>query len=485
MRLIKILNHTKPCSLKMKSYRNLFAVVGWKFTAFLCCILIFITRPARAQQKPNIIFILADDLGYGDLGAYGQKLIRTPNIDELAAGGMKCTNYYSGSSVCAPSRETMLTGMHTGHTYIRGNFLTNDQEDPPMPEEKTTIAELLKKQGYQTALFGKWGLGGEGKGPETQGFDSSFCYLDQIKAHEYYPPYLYENGKKVILKENQDGAHGVYSHHLIAERSLSYLKNRTAEKPFFLYLPYTIPHGAYTLPADTPYIAMDWPQQMKVYATMISLLDKDIGRIVETLKQQGLYENTLILLTSDNGANLAFAKFFSSNGPFSGAKFGLYEGGIHVPFIAHWKGKILPAQTSGHIMASWDILPTLCEVTGIKPPDGIDGISFLPSLLNKKQTVHKFLYWEYYNYNYNWNKPGNNGVARNYLDSRAVRIDKWKAVQKDVYTNKNSAIELYDLEADPGEKNNIADKNAEVVKKMKEILSESTIANTPFFPYRK
>jgi arylsulfatase A-like enzyme len=448
--------------------------------------MLFITalQPAFAQKKPNIILILADDLGYGDLGAYGQKLIYTPNIDALAAGGMRFTNYYSGSTVCAPSRETLLTGMHTGHTEIRGNFLTNEEEDPPLPSDKMTIAEYLKKAGYETALFGKWGLGGETHGPETQGFDNSFCYLDQIKAHEYYAPFLYENGRKVNIKGNENGAHSVYSHNLFASKTLDYVNGRTADKPFFLYLPFTIPHGAYTLPPDTPYVSKDWPGQFKTYATMVSLLDRDIGRIIQALKQKGLYDNTLIFFTSDNGANTGVAKFFNSNGLFTGSKFGFYEGGIHVPLIASWKGKIQPATESNHITASWDILPTICNAAGIKPPPGIDGISFLPTLTNKKQNDHEFLYWEYYDYNYNWNKP-NNQLPRNYFDSRAVRLGKWKAIQKNMYKDKNAPIELYDLNLDPQEKNNIAGEHLDVVNRVREIFATSTIAGSPYFPFKK
>ncbi len=450
---------------------------------FLLCLYAGFCNRAFAQNKPNIILILTDDLGYAGVGAYGQQLISTPNIDALAAGGMKFTNYYSGSTVCAPSRETLLTGMHTGHTYIRGNFLTDQQEDPAMPPGKLTIAELLKQAGYQTALFGKWGLGGEGYGPETQGFDSSFCYLDQIKAHNYYPPFLYDNGKKVNIKENENGAQGVYSHNLFAAKTLEYVNERTADKPFFLYLPYTIPHGAYNLPPDTPYVSKDWPGQFKTYATMISLLDRDIGRLVAALKQKNLYDNTLILFSSDNGSNTAFAKFFNSNGPFSGSKFGFYEGGIHVPLIASWKGKIQPGQISTHITASWDLLPTICDAAGIKKPKTIDGISFNNELTGIRQAEHAFLYWEYYEYNYNWNKP-NNQLPRNYLDSRAVRAGNWKAVQKDMYKNNKSSLELYDLETDAGEKKDVAAQYPALVNKIKQYLASSNVADTPFFPYK-
>jgi arylsulfatase A len=458
-----------------------------KFSLCLCLVMILsaISNTLIAQKKPNIILILADDLGIGDLGSYGQKLIKTPNLDALAAGGMRFKNYYAGCSVCAPSRETMLTGMHTGHTYIRGNFLTDEKEDPAMPDEKVTIAEHLKKAGYKTALIGKWGLGGEQHGPEKQGFDYTYGYLDQIHAHDYYPSYLYENGKKFNIEANKDSVHGVYSHDLIAGKTMEYLNKMDSKTPFFLYLPYTIPHGAYTLPPDTPYTKTDWPKQFQVYATMISKLDSNIGKIIKILKDKGLANNTLVLFSSDNGANMAFARFFNSNDIYSGSKFGLYEGGIRDPFIAYWPGKVKPGQVSYHVMASWDILPTICDFAGIQKPSGIDGISFYPELINRKQPEHKYLYWEYFNYNYNWNKPSGNTIPRNYLESIALRIGNWKIVKKDMLKNKAATLELYDLDKDPGEKNDVAKDHPDIIKKAEVILSTCSVPDPPFFPYTK
>ena len=438
---------------------------------------------AQSQSsKPNIIVILADDLGYGDLGSYGQQMIQTPRIDSLAAAGMRFTNYYAGNSVCAPSRETLLTGMHTGHTFIRGNFLTDEAEDPAMPDNKVTITELLKKEGYRTGLYGKWGLGGEGHGPETQGFDSSFCYLDQIKAHNYYPPYLYDNGKRVYIEANQNDARGQYSHDLFAEKTLEFIKNTSQDQPFFLYLPYTIPHGGYTLPPEAPYADKDWPNQFKVYATMVSKLDKDVGRIVQLLREKGVADNTIIFFISDNGANMGFAKFFKSNGAFRGSKFGLYEGGIREPLIAYWPGKIKPAQVSDHITASWDFFPTICQLTNSHIPSNLDGISFLPELMNKKQAEHSFLYWEYYDYNYNWYKPGNK-LPRNFLQSVAVRYGKWKAIKNNIFKDKDATIELYDLENDPSETKDLAKQNPGIIEKVKGMFAKSSIPDPPYFPY--
>jgi arylsulfatase A len=435
------------------------------------------------NKKPNIILIMADDMGYGDLGCYGQKMIQTPNIDALAKGGLRFTTYYAGNTVCAPSREALLTGMHTGHTSIRGNFLTDEKEDPAMPSEKVTVAELLKGAGYHTALIGKWGLGGEGHSPETQGFDYSYGYLDQIQAHNYFPPFLYENGKKVMLEQNADGKKGAYSHHLFVDKTLRFLEN-SAKEPFFLYLPYTIPHGEHVIPDNSAYAGKDWPAQFKNYAAMITQLDSDIGRIMQMLKEKGLDKNTLVLFTSDNGANPGFAKFFRSNGVFRGNKTNLYEGGIREPMIAYWPGKIKAGQVTGHVTAGWDVLPTICQAAGIKAPAGIDGVSFYPGLVGAgKQAVHPYLYWEYYTYNYNWNKPDAT-MPRNWLDSRALRFDHWKAVVKSTPTDLAGKIELYDLAKDPTETTDLAAMHPELVKRARGLMQAATKANAPYFPYK-
>lgn len=438
----------------------------------------------RPAEKPNIILIMADDMGYGDLGSYGQKMIQTPNIDALAKGGVRFTSYYAGNTVCAPSREALLTGKHTGHTSIRGNFLTDEKEDPAMPAEKVTIAELLKGAGYRTALIGKWGLGGEGHGPETQGFDYSYGYLDQIQAHNYYPSFLYENGKKIMLEQNADNKKGAYSHHLFVGKTMEYLESSASKEPFFLYLPYTIPHGEHVIPDNSAYAGKDWPMQFKNYAAMITQLDSDIGRIMQMLKDKGLDKNTLILFTSDNGANPGFARFFKSNGPFRGNKTNLYEGGIREPLIAYWPSKIKAGQVSGHVAAGWDLLPTICEAVGIKTPADTDGVSFYPGLLGGgKQATHPYLYWEYYTYNYNWNKPDAT-QPRNWLDSRAVRLGNWKAVVKTTPADQTGTIELYDLAADIAETTDVAATHPEIIKKVKEILLAASKADTPYFPYK-
>lgn len=440
--------------------------------------------PALGQERPNVILIMADDLGYGDLGVYGQQLIKTPNIDALADGGIRFTNYYSGSTVCAPSREAMLTGKHTGHTFIRGNFLTDENEDPAMPAEKFTIAEALKEQGYYTGLIGKWGLGGEGHGPETQGFDYSYGYLDQIHAHNYYPTFLYENGRKVLLPENEDEKEGAYSHDLFVEKTIDFLNSRS-EQPFFLYLPYTIPHGKHVIPDNTSYADRDWTEQYKNYAAMISLLDADIGKLIDLLEKNGLAENTIILFTSDNGANPGFAKFFNSNGSLRGHKTTLYEGGIRVPLIVNWPSRIDDGRVSDHIMSSWDLFPTICEIAGVESPKDIDGISVYPTIFNhSEQQQHPYLYWEYYTYNYNWDKPESTN-PRNWLDARAVRMGNWKAVSKSFPDEDDFSIELYDLSIDLAEENDVAEANPLIVQQVKDIYSHASSNNSPFFPYQK
>ena len=446
----------------------------------LCCSML---PPVFAQQKPNIILIVADDLGYGELGCYGQQMIHTPHIDALARSGMRFTDYYAGSSVCAPSRECLLTGYHTGHTAIRGNFrLEVPVGNLPMATDHPTLAAYLKKAGYRTALFGKWGLGDPETGPNTRGFDYSWCYIDQVKAHNYYPPYLWKNDKKVILEANKNGKEALYSHSFFVDKTLDYIRHADQE-PFFLYLPYTLPHGDYTLPPDTTYRKKKWPEHFQVYASMVSLLDADVGRIVRLLKQKGIADHTVIVFTSDNGANPGAGKFFKGNGIFRGAKRELYEGGIREPLIVSWPGTIQPGQLTGHITAAWDLLPTLCEIAGISPqPSQTDGVSFLPELLNQQQAGHRFLYWEYYHYNFNYGHPSNR-LPRNWLESQAARMGKWKAVKTDQYHNKNAKIELYNLQTDPTEQQNIAGQHPAVVAQMKEIFKEASVPDPPYFPF--
>ncbi len=428
------------------------------------------------KRKPNVIFLFADDLGYGDLGCYGQKEIKTPNLDRMAAEGMRFMQHYSGSTVCAPSRCVLMTGLHTGHCLIRGNGLV------PLRPEDVTVAELLKGAGYATALCGKWGLGEEGSTgiPNKQGFDYFFGYLSQVHAHNYYPEFLWQNEEKYKLRNivnhpqrrNKKSLGGVstnkldYSHDLIAAEALKFIEENK-NKPFYLYLSMTIPHAnneagnkGMEVPDHGIYKNKDWPEPQKGHAAMITRMDGDMGRVFALLKKLGIDEDTLVIFTSDNGPHREGGNqsdFNDSNGPLRGIKRDLYEGGIRVPTIARWPGKIKAGAESDHISAFWDFLPTACEAAGVKAPDNIDGISYLPELLGKKQARHEYLYWEFFERN----------------TKQAVRMGKWKAIRA-VKTDK---IELYNLDEDLGETNDIAEKYPDVVAKIRACLKAARTEN--------
>lgn len=413
-------------------------------------------------ERPNIIYILADDMGVYDLGCYGQQMIKTPNIDKMATEGMLFTQHYAGSTVCAPSRGTLMTGYHTGHGYVKGNFAMESEGNLPLPAETITVAEKLQEAGYATGIIGKWGLGGphdEGH-PNKQGFDYSFCYLDQRLAHEYYPDHLWRNYEKVALN-------GEYSHDLFAKESLDFIRKNRAN-PFFLYLPFTIPHGKYQVPDNKPYSDESWTEKQKNYAAMITRMDKDIGRIFSLLDSLELDENTIVFFASDNGGVKDISNFFGSQGPFRGYKTDCYEGGIRSPLIVRWPGKIEAGSIFDHLSAFWDFLPTACDLAGCKSPTAIDGISFLPALLNQTQEKHKLLYWEYFDYNYSW-KPGSLN-PRNYLLSEAIRVGDWKGVRKNLNKNPEAGMELYNLKDDIREDNDIADQHPELVKELTDLM---------------
>ena len=424
------------------------------------------------RTRPNIVFILADDLGYGDLGCYGQKRIKTPNIDRLAAEGMRFTNCYAGSTVCAPSRCCLMTGLHTGHALVRGNALV------PLRPGDVTVAELLKKAGYATALIGKWGLGEEASTgiPTRKGFDTFFGYLNQHHAHNYYPAFLWRSEEKVRLKNVVPGrgkyGRGVatekaqYSHDLIAAEALKWVEQNRS-RPFFLYLALTIPHAnnqagnkGMEVPSYGPYAEKDWPDPQKGHAAMITRMDRDVGRLMALLKKLGIDEKTLVIFTSDNGPHReggARPGFFDSNGPLKGIKRDLYEGGIRVPGIARWPGRIRAGAVSGHPWAFWDFLPTACEIAGVDVPPKLDGVSFLPAMLGRKQAAHEFLYWEFH---------------EGRSSRQAVRMGPWKGLRRSPI----GPLELYDLRRDLGEKTNIAGDHPEIVKKIEMVLAR---ARTP------
>ena len=416
-----------------------------------------------AAEKPNIIFILADDLGYGDVGCYGQKLIQTPNIDKLAKQGMRFTQCYAGNPVCAPSRCALMTGYHTGHGRVRSNDSIGT-----LKSSDVTVAKVLHDVGYVTGLVGKWALGNEGTPgePMKQGFDYSFGYLDQVHAHDYWTDHLFRNGQRIPKATN------IYSHDLFAAESLDFIR-RNKEKPFFLYAAFTLPHGFLDPPNDDPYGKEDWPPINKKYAAMITRLDKTVGEMMALLDELKLSEKTVVFFSSDNGADtfrgyedfhdIGENELFHSSGPLRGLKSDLYEGGIRIPMIVRWPGKVPAGVTSDQVWAFWDFLPTAAEIARTSPPKGIDGVSVLPALIGKSNIKHSPLYWEYYDVVFDKKGP----VLRGF--DQAVRVGDWKAVSHAPV----KALELYNLKNDLGEEEDVARSNPDLVRKMEESLREA------------
>lgn len=473
-----------PTALKVNTMLN------WPFekAARRCCLALtaalllgnLFTTSARAEdatnhpprlRKPNIIFILADDLGYGELGCYGQTQIKTPNIDKLAAEGMRFTSCYAGSTVCAPSRCALMTGKDTGHSRIRGNG------EVPLQPSDFTVAQLLKEAGYVTGAVGKWGLGEKGSTgvPAMKGFDEWLGYLNQVDAHNYYPLFLNRSSsgrgeREMQIRENIGGAKGKYSQDYFTEVALNFIRISqptwyNTNRPFFLYLAYTIPHANDELgtatgngmetPTDAPYSSESWPQVEKNKAAMITHLDNDVGRLVDKLHELKIAQNTIIIFASDNGPHKEGGvdpKFFKSAGPLRGIKRDLYEGGIRVPFIVWWPNRIKGGTTSDLPCAFWDFLPTAAEVANVQPPKDIDGVSLLPTLIGHPQAQehHEFMYWEFHEGGFN----------------QAVRMGDWKAVRFGV----DGPLELYNLKDDIGEKSNVAADHPEIVAKIEEYL---------------
>jgi arylsulfatase A-like enzyme len=427
-----------------------------------------------ALSQPNIIFIMADDLGYGDLSCYGQKTLKTPNIDRIASEGIRFTDVYAGNTVCAPSRCALATGMHMGHATVRGN---RNPEVPLRPDD-VTFAEVLKTAGYRTAQFGKWGVGGPvtlGR-PNLQGFDDFFGYLSQWHAHNYYPEHLWDNEVEMFIGNNRSGLRGTYSHDLFTERALKFLDS-SHEKPFLLYLPYAVPHtnnelgnatgDGMEVPDYGSFAGRDWPKPEKGQAAMIDMLDRDVGKIMAKLKELRIDRNTIIFFTSDNGPHQEGGhkmEFFDSNGALRGMKRDLYEGGIRVPMVVRWPGAIEAGRVSDEPWAFWDVLPTMAELAGVPAPKDIDGISMVPTLLGKPQTSHEYLYWEFHERGF----------------KQAVRMGEWKGVR----LSAGGAIELYNLKADIGEHSNIADRHPDVVRKIERIMRTGR-TESPDFPVQR
>lgn len=469
--------------LKNQINRRQFIKIAGAGTA-LMSIPLFSNFVKVGSNKPNIIFIMADDLGYADVGVYGQKKIRTPYLDQMAAEGVKFTDYYCGSPVCAPSRSVLMTGQHTGHTRVRDNHSDITHERVPLEKEDVTVAKVLKKAGYTTGMVGKWGLGEPGTTgmPNKQGFDFWFGYLNQGNAHSYYPPYLWRNEEKVILEGNKDGKRGQYSHDLFVEESLKFIE-RNKNNPFFLYIPFTIPHAELLVPEDSlneykgklpedgPYPGKKGgysPQETPhaAYAAMVTRMDRDIGRILKKLKELSIDDNTIVFFTSDNGPNNTAGMdtpFFDSNGPLRGGKRDVYEGGVRVPMIARWPGKLEAGSVSDQVWTAWDFLPTAAELAGVTPSENIDGISMVNALYGKPQQNHDYLYWEF----------------RRKGFQQAVRMGNWKAIRLDL----DQPVELYNLETDIGETTDVSQEHPEIVKRMKEIFRKAHV-NSEHWPMK-
>jgi arylsulfatase A-like enzyme len=460
--------------------------------------IVFFSLGVLAQQKPNIIYIYADDLGYGELGCYGQRKINTPNLDKIAREGIRFTQHYTSAPVCAPARCMLMTGKHSGHSYIRGNYelgeFGDDQEggQMPLPAETFTIAKLMRQAGYVTGAIGKWGLGmnattGE---PNKQGFDYFYGYLDQKQAHNYYPTHLWENGKWDSLnnpfiwvhhplpKDASDSAFNYfkgkeYSLTKMAEKTLAFIR-QNKDKPFFLYLPYTGPHVSLQAPEEAVkeyigkfeekpyrgergYASTLYP--LSTYAAMITYMDKQVGSIMALLKELGLDSNTMVLFSSDNGATFnvggADTDFFNSAAGLRGKKQDLYEGGIREPLIARWPGKIAAGKVSDHLSVQFDLMATLSEITRVNALPN-DGISFLPTLLGKEkdQKKHAFLYFEF---------PEKTGQV-------AVRIGNWKGVKSNMKRDRNAPWEIYNLATDVNETTDVAAGHPDLVRQMETIM---------------
>ncbi len=442
-----------------------------RFILIVCLLCGFRFNASSAEtRKPNIIFILADDLGYGELSCYGQKKYQTPNIDKIAAEGIRFTHCYSGSHVCAPSRSTLITGLHTGHTPIR-----NNGGDRALYDEDVTVAEVLKKAGYVTAGFGKWGLGIENStgAPRKQGFDHWFGYLHQVHAHFYYPYWLWNDDAKFLLPENEGHKQARYSHDEIHKQALNFIRDNK-DKTFFAYLPYTLPHVELIVPEDsmrkyrgkwqeTPlpdprkgYLGSDEPYA--AFAGMVDRLDRSVGDVMALLKELKIDDNTIVFFSGDNGPQgnqwQRIADFFHGAGSLRGYKGEFYEGGIRVPLIARWPGKIKPGSTSDQLCAFWDFLPTAAEIADAQPPKSIDGISLYPTILGKKPNEHSLLYWE---------------MAHGKNLTFAIRKGDWKAI-KAVPTG---PVELYNLKKDIAETRNVASENQEVLKQLLDLAKTS------------
>jgi arylsulfatase A-like enzyme len=468
--------------------KNLNIISPMLRTGFASAVLLLLAAVHASVQtppaRPNILLIQADDLGYGDLSAYGQTHFRTPSLDALAASGIRFTQYYAGSTVCAPSRTSLMTGLHTGHTSIRGNL------ELPLPAEDVTVAMALRDAGYRTAVIGKWGIGNAGTTgePKRKGFDYAFGFLDQRHAHRQYTDHLFRNGERYPTDLEHD-----YVNDLFTRETLSFIGAADA-RPFFVYLNYTVPHAELRVPEDslaplrgafpeTPFAGAkgdatptgsdadvapyrSQPTPRAAFAAMIVRMDRDIGTIVERLKSLGADRRTLVIFVSDNGPHKeggADPAFFNSSGGFRGIKRDLYEGGIRVPFIASWPGTIPAGRVSDYAWAHWDLFPTLAEIAGAKTPGGLDGRSMTRALRGEAQPPHEPFYWEFHERGF----------------QQAARMGRWKAIRP----ARGAPLELYDLETDPHESTNVASAHPDVVARMETYLAGAR-TDSPLWPIK-
>ncbi|MSU80519.1 MAG: arylsulfatase [Gemmataceae bacterium] len=453
--------------------------------------LLVVTLHAQAgdKRKPNIIYILADDLGYAELGSYGQDKIRTPRLDMMAKQGLRFTQHYSGNAVCAPSRCVLMTGLHSGHAQVRNNSETKPDGQLPIAANTLTIARILQQLGYATGMIGKWGLGMHDStgDPQKQGFGHFFGYYCQRHAHNHCPKFLWRNAQQVPLEGNPGGAKGkTHSHDLFEKESLDFIR-KNKDKSFFLYLPFTIPHVALQANdeslkeyqgkfEETPYLGkkgyQPHPTPRAAYAAMITQMDRTVGRIIDLLQHLGLDGDTIIIFSSDNGPTHdgvggSDSVFFRSAGRLRGFKGSLFEGGVRVPMLVRWPGKSAPGRTTEHISGFHDVLPTLCEIAGAKTPKGLDGISMAPTIIGKgEQQQHDFLYWEF---------PGYGG-------QQAVRMGDWKALRQNMHKG-NLTVQLFNLAKDIGETTDIAAANPAIVERALRIMREQHVPSK-MFPFK-
>lgn len=427
----------------------------------------------RKETRPNFIFMMADDMGRNELGCYGQKLIQTPHMDRLAAEGMRFTDCYAGASVCAPARSVLMTGQHTGHTTVRSNSSRRTGGRVPLKADDKTIASILKgpewrgafdeDRAYATGIFGKWGLGEPGTTglPNDHGFDEWYGFLNQQHAHHHYPQYLWRNKMREPIKGNYHDANREYASDLFLREAL-YFIDRHRYEPFFLYFTPTVPHAAFDCPELGAYANQPWPEPHKHYAAMVTRFDSYVGRIMARLKETGLDDNTLVFVTSDNGGASNFEPF-NSMGPLRGRKGAITEGGLRVPMLARWPGRIKPGSVSEMPWSFQDVLPTIADLADARGiPANVDGISIAPTLLGKTQNPDRPLYWEQYS------GPG---------FQQAVRMGRWKGVRQGL----SAPLALYDLAADIGESKDVADANPQVVRRMEEYLATCR-TDSPEYP---